>query len=51
MRPDLRTRSSLGPLARRRAWLSGGAVASLALVLTGMAGPAALAKTPGRSMP
>ncbi|MEU9955724.1 hypothetical protein [Streptomyces sp. NPDC050982] len=40
MSPELRTRSSLSPLATRGAWLTGGAVASLALVLGGVATPA-----------
>ncbi len=39
MRPDPRTlsRSKLGPLPRRRVWVGGGALASVALVLTGLA--------------
>ncbi|MFG2298857.1 hypothetical protein [Streptomyces sp. NPDC048603] len=40
MSPEFRTRSSLGPLTRRKAWAASGAFASLALVMTGMAGPA-----------
>ncbi|MDX2563887.1 hypothetical protein PV371_30155 [Streptomyces sp. TX20-6-3] len=40
MRPDARTRSPLGPLPRRRPWRAGGAIASVALVLTGLASPA-----------
>ncbi|MEU9009690.1 hypothetical protein AB0D12_07875 [Streptomyces sp. NPDC048479] len=39
MSPEHRTKSPLGPLPRRRAWLTGGTIASIALVLTGMASP------------
>jgi hypothetical protein len=46
MSPDLRTRSSLSPLAARGAWLTGGAVASLALVFAGVATPASASVTP-----
>ncbi|WP_051795670.1 hypothetical protein [Streptomyces sp. NRRL S-87] len=46
------TRSSLGPLPRRRAALAGGAVASLALLLGGFANPAvALTARPALSGP
>ncbi|MCY0949940.1 hypothetical protein [Streptomyces sp. H27-S2] len=40
MSPVDRTDSTLGPLPRRTAWLTGGAFASIALVLTGVASPA-----------
>ncbi|MFD3723160.1 hypothetical protein [Streptomyces sp. NPDC058674] len=43
MSPVHRTRSTLGPMPGRNAWLTGGAFTSLALVLTGVAGPAAAA--------
>ncbi|MFI6277443.1 hypothetical protein [Streptomyces sp. NPDC050988] len=46
MSPELRTRSSLSPLATRGAWLTGGAVASLALVFAGVATPASASVTP-----
>jgi len=46
MSPELRTRSSLSPLAARGAWLTGGAVASLALVFAGVATPASASVTP-----
>ncbi|MGW3416847.1 hypothetical protein [Streptomyces phaeochromogenes] len=46
MSPDLRTRSSLSPLAARGAWLTGGAVASLALMFAGVATPASASVTP-----
>ena len=40
MSPENRTKSPLGPLPRRRAWVTGGSIASLALVLSGIASPA-----------
>ncbi|MFD3809015.1 hypothetical protein ACFWSF_37225 [Streptomyces sp. NPDC058611] len=43
MSPVDRTRSTLGPLPRRTAWLTGGAFASIALVLAGITSPAAAA--------
>ncbi|MCZ4507581.1 hypothetical protein O3Q52_05020 [Streptomyces sp. ActVer] len=46
MSPELRTRSSLSPLAARGAWLTGGAVASLALMFAGVATPASASVTP-----
>ena len=45
MSPEPRTRSSLSPLAARGAWLTGGAVASLALVFSGIATPASASAT------
>lgn len=47
MSPVLRAKSSLSPLATRGAWLTGGAVASLALVFAGVATPASASVTPG----
>ncbi|MFD3312959.1 hypothetical protein [Streptomyces sp. NPDC058656] len=47
MSPVLRAKSSLSPLAARGAWLTGGAVASLALVFAGVATPASASVTPG----
>ncbi|MFF5004229.1 hypothetical protein ACFY3G_15460 [Streptomyces phaeochromogenes] len=46
MSPVLRAKSSLSPLATRGAWLTGGAVASLALVFAGVATPASASVTP-----
>ncbi|MEU5342029.1 MULTISPECIES: hypothetical protein [unclassified Streptomyces] len=46
MSPVLRAKSSLSPLAARGAWLTGGAVASLALVFAGVATPASASVTP-----
>ncbi|MEU4609163.1 hypothetical protein [Streptomyces umbrinus] len=46
MSPELRTRSSLSPFAARGVWLTGGAVASLALVFAGVATPASASVTP-----
>lgn len=40
MSPENRTRSTLGPLPRRSSWLAGGTLASLALVMAGISGPA-----------
>ncbi|MFE9631564.1 hypothetical protein [Streptomyces sp. NPDC006463] len=40
MSPENRTRSVLGPLPRRSGWLTGGTLASLTLVMAGIAGPA-----------
>lgn len=40
MSPENRKRSALGPLPRRSGWLTGGTLASLALVMAGIAGPA-----------
>ncbi|MFF8269823.1 hypothetical protein ACF059_20875 [Streptomyces sp. NPDC016562] len=40
MSPENNTRSTLGPLPRRSGWLAGGTLASLALVMTGISGPA-----------
>ncbi|MFF3714199.1 hypothetical protein [Streptomyces phaeochromogenes] len=46
MSPVLRAKSSLSPLAARGAWLTGGAVASLALVFSGVATPASASVAP-----
>ncbi|MFD9368632.1 hypothetical protein ACFWA6_13110 [Streptomyces sp. NPDC060020] len=40
---EYRTGSDLGPLPRRHGWLTGGTLASLALVMVGIAGPASAA--------
>ncbi|MFD5631298.1 hypothetical protein [Streptomyces sp. NPDC127072] len=46
MSPEPRNRTPFGPLPVRHGWLTGGAVASLALVLSGIASPAgAVART------
>lgn len=43
MNPENRSRSSLGPLPRRSAWVTGGTIASLVLMLAGIASPAVAA--------
>ncbi|TQK52610.1 hypothetical protein FBY35_3053 [Streptomyces sp. SLBN-118] len=40
MSPENRTKSTLGPLPKRRAWMIGSSFASLALVVAGLATPA-----------
>lgn len=40
MSPENRTKSTLGPLPRRSSWLTGGTLASLALVVASMSTPA-----------
>lgn len=49
MSPENRTRSALGPLPQRRAWLTGGAIASLALMLSGIASPVLAAGQPAKA--
>ncbi|RST06167.1 collagen-like protein [Streptomyces sp. WAC07149] len=46
MSREHRATSPLGPVARSRAWTAGGALASLSLVLAGVAGPAVAAGAP-----
>ncbi|MGW0389428.1 hypothetical protein ACWDYJ_00735 [Streptomyces sp. NPDC003042] len=40
MSPEYKTRSTLGPLPRRSGWVTGGTLASIAMVLAGIASPA-----------
>jgi hypothetical protein len=49
MSPENRTRSTLGPLPQRRAWLTGGAVASLALMLAGISTPVQATGQPAKA--
>lgn len=50
MNPENRTRSSLGPLPRSSAWLTGGTIASMVLMLAGIASPA-IAASPSSVAP